>query len=364
MVAAPLFGLSTMTPAREAPRVHALQIAVSRSAAVRLAPVALALQAPQLFLDPSGRLGAAPRGMPRTGGCWMPAAGVARAVESALEQCRPSVVLIAGDGDAALAAALTAARHDVPIARVGAGLRCDDRGVASEINRIVLDELATRYYVDGEEAAERLRAEGAPHEAIVAAGSTVPAVAARWLPRARGRAAWTQLGLREGEYVLAMLHKAENVGHDVQVARIAEALSTLARRMRLVLVLHPAIRAVMKPMGDIARLRSVGAIVTGPLEYLDWLSLEAGAGAVLTDSAGVQEETTALGVPCFTLAHSTERTLTLTHGTNVLLGEDPETIAEVRTGSYADVIEPIPMWDAGAGRRIAADLAEAPWASA
>lgn len=360
MVAAPFSGVSTLTSASGAPRTHALHLAVSRSAAVRLAPVADALETSQLFLDPSGRLGHAPRGEPRTAGPWLAGAAVTHAVEAALERSRPGVALIAGDGDATLAAALAATRHGVPIARVGAGLRCDDRAVASEINRIVLDELATRHYVDGDESAERLRSEGVSPESIVMVGSTVPAAVVRWVRSARERATWNRLGLDDGEYVLATLHKAENVGDDERVAEITRGLSALARRIPLVLVVDPALRRVMEPMGGMAHLRSVGAILTGSLDYLDLLSLQAAASAVLTDSAGIQEETTVLGVPCFTLAQSSERTLTLTHGTNMLLGENPAAIAYVADGSNAEAA-PIPLWDAGAGRRIAADLAGAPW---
>jgi UDP-N-acetylglucosamine 2-epimerase (non-hydrolysing) len=361
MVAAQSSGVSTTSSASDASRIHALHLAVSRSAAVRLAPVADALESSQLFLDPTGRLGQAPRGAPRTAGPWLTGAAVTRAVEVAVDRFRPAVALIAGDGDTALAAALAASRQGVAIARVGAGLRCEDRAVASEINRIVLDELATRHYVDGEEAAERLRAEGVPAEAIAIVGSTVPAVVARWLDSVRERATWIRLGLDRGEYVLAMLHKAEIVGDDERVARITEELSALALRVPVVLVLDPAMRGMMGPMGDITRLRSAGAIITGPLEYLDSLSLQVGAGAVLTDSAAVQEETTVLGVPCFTPARSSERTLTLTRGTNVLLGDDPMAIADVAAGSDANATGPIPLWDAAAGRRIAADLTATSW---
>jgi UDP-N-acetylglucosamine 2-epimerase (non-hydrolysing) len=346
--------------------VAALHLAVSRSAAVRLAPVVSALSAlgaRQALLDLSGRAAAAADGMPRTTvarDAWLSAAGAAAAAEAAIERLSPAVVLVAGDGHAAVAAALAAARHGIPIARLGAGLRCGDRTVEAETNRIVLDELADRLYADGEGAAERLRAEGAPEDRIRCVGSTLPDAVARWLGPATERAAWDELGLGHRGYVLVTLHKSENVGDDERVARITEALRALARRCATLVCLHPRARDMMEPMGDLERLRSAGAIVTGSLDYVDFLSLQAHAGAVLTDSAGVQEETTVLGVPCFTLAHSSERTLTLTHGTNVLLGDDPADIADVAMSSLVGGIEPIPLWDGRAGQRIAADLQAGP----
>jgi UDP-N-acetylglucosamine 2-epimerase (non-hydrolysing) len=359
MLAAPLCGVSTLTSTRGALALH---LAVSRSAAVRLAPVAAALAAggaeparvgldgeravPDLRLDGTGDVDA-----------------TTAAVERALERLRPAVAVVAGDGDASVAAALAAARHGVPIARLGAGLRSDDRTVAGEINRIVLDELAELLLVDGEGAAERLRAEGVGEDRIVCVGSTLADTVACRRSRALARAPWERLRVRPGEYVLATLHKPENVGEDDRVARLTEALATLAQRTPLVLCLHPRTRAMMEPMGDLERLRGAGAVVTDALDQLDFLALEARAGAVLTDSAGVQEETTLLGVPCFTLARRSERLLTLTHGTNVLLGDDVEDIAFVRVGAQRDPAQEIPLWDGHAGRRAAAALEER-WRSA
>jgi UDP-N-acetylglucosamine 2-epimerase (non-hydrolysing) len=361
MRSAPLSGVSTLTSERPATPLtgSALHLAVSRSAAVRLAPVAAALAERgmlQLVLDPAGR--AAPPRVDRPPDVLVdPAAAVEAAVEAALERARPAFALVAGDGNPAVTAALAAARHGVPIVRVGAGLRCNDRGVAGEINRLVLDELADRLYVDGATTADRLRAEGTGGGRIVATGSTLADSTRRWIAAASARAVWKDLRLSPHRYVLVTLHKPENVADDERVARITEALGELARRAPVVICLHPSIRAAMEPVGDLERLQEAGAHVTGPLPYVDFLSLQAGAGAVLTDSGGVQEETTMLGVACFTLADASERTLTLTHGTNVLLGDSPAGIAEVTIGAFPEPVEPIALWDGQAGRRIAADLA-------
>jgi UDP-N-acetylglucosamine 2-epimerase (non-hydrolysing) len=255
----------------------------------------------------------------------------------ALSDARPAFALIAGDGEAAVSAALTASRLGVPIARIGAGLRCDDRGVEEELNRIVLDELAERLYVDGDHAAERLHAEGFDEDRVVQVGSTLADSPA--LRRIRSSTVLRDLRLAHGAYALV------NVTRDVP--GLAEALSALATRTR-----------VVSCAGD----APTGVLASGPLAHPDFLALQAGAGAVITDSAGVQEETTLLGVPCFTLGNSTERTLTLIHGTNVLLGDDPRAIAEVPLGTLPDDVSPVPLWDGHAGRRIAADLAD--WSGA
>jgi UDP-N-acetylglucosamine 2-epimerase (non-hydrolysing) len=314
MSVTPLFGVPNVTTVPCAEGV--VHLAISRSASIRLASVTTAL---------------AELGIPQT------AVDDLDEVERALSETRPAFALIAGDGDAAVTAAMTAYRLGVPIARVGAGLRCDDRTVEGELNRIVLDELAQRLYVDGDTAAERLHAEGFDEDRVVRAGSTLADSPA--LRRTRGSTVLRDLRLARGAYVLVAVTR--------DVPGLAGALSALATRTHVVL-----------SAGDAPD----GVLMSGPLAHADFLALQAGAGAVVTDSAGVQEETTILGVPCFTLGRSTERTLTLTHGTNVLLGDDPAAIAEVPLGTLPEETAPVPLWDGRAGRRIATDLAE--WSAA
>jgi len=276
-------------------------------------------------------------------------------LEGVLLAARPAVALIAGDGDAAVAAALAADRLGVPIARVGAGLRCDDRGIEDEINRIVLDELAERLYVDGDPAAERLHAEGFADDRVVRVGSTLADT-----PAVRRRRRSAELGdvrLERGAYALVTVHKPEHIGDDSRLRDIAEALCALTRRTRVVLCARADTYARLRALGLIGVLRAAGVIVSGPASHDDFIQLLRCAAAVVTDSAGVQEETTVLGVPCFTLGRFTARTLTLTHGTNVLLGDDPREIAEVPLASLPGEVDPVPLWDGCAGRRIAADLA-------
>jgi UDP-N-acetylglucosamine 2-epimerase (non-hydrolysing) len=155
--------------------------------------------------------------------------------------------------------------------------------------------------------------------------------------------------------VLATLHRAENVCDERRIARICEGLAEMARLSPVVLPLHPLTRALMEP-GDVERLLASGVLVTEPLRYLDFLSLELGAGAILTDSGSVQDEASALGVRCYTLRRATERVISLTHGTNVLLGDDPSEIAEVRIDEIQTVPAAIPLWDGRSADRIAAAL--------
>ena len=337
MSVTPLFGVSPLTTAPCAEGV--VHLAVSRSASIRLASVKTAL---------------AELGIPQT------AVEDLADVERVLSDARPAFALIAGDGDAAVSAALTADRLGVPIARIGAGLRCDDRGVEGELNRIVLDELAQRLYADGDTAAERLHAEGFDDGRVVRAGSTLADTPAlRWTGSS---AELGDLRLARGAYVLVSVHKPEHTRNDARLRGIADALCTLTSRTRVVLCVDPGAQTRLQALGALGALRAAGVIVRGPLAHAVFIRLQAFATAVVTDSGGVQEETTILGVPCFTLGRSTERTLTLTHGTNVLLGDDPEEIAEVPLGTLPEEVCPVPLWDGHAGRRIAADLAE--WSTA
>jgi UDP-N-acetylglucosamine 2-epimerase (non-hydrolysing) len=153
-------------------------------------------------------------------------------------------------------------------------------------------------------------------------------------------------------YVLVTLHRPGNVDDDERLARIVEGLAGLARRIPVIFPLHPRTRERLKPMGDAHRLLAAGVLCGPPLGYLDFVSLQWGAGAVVTDSGTVQEEASALGVRCYTLRPSTERPITLTHGTNSLLA-DPRDLAEVRPAPGAPTPSAIPLWDGRAAQRIA-----------
>jgi UDP-N-acetylglucosamine 2-epimerase (non-hydrolysing) len=278
------------------------------------------------------------------------------AAEKTLLEYRPRLVILAGDSNQTLAFALAASKLGIEIARVGAGLRSGDFSQSEEINRTLGDRLADVLFTDGYAALETLESEGIRPDRVYHVGNTAVDLLRRCEEPARRRASHATVGVRPGGYVLATLHRTENVMDERRIARIADALVALAQRTPVVFPLHPATRVLLEPLGMVERLRAAGAHVTHPLGYIDFLSLQQTAGAILTDSGGVQDEASALGVRCYTLRRATERVQTLTHGTNVLLGDDPSEIAHVRVQDRPETPAAIPMWDGRAGDRIAAEL--------
>jgi len=276
--------------------------------------------------------------------------------ETALAQLQPAAVVVSGAANSTLGCALAAAKLGIPVARVEAGLRERDWSAPEELNRMLLDAMADTLLAPTHEAAENLYREGAGAGRVHPVGSTAVDSVRRFVGRAVARATWRRFGTERGGYVLVTLHRPANVDDDERLARIVEALAALAQRVPVILPLHPRTRERLKPMGDAQRLLAAGVLCGPPLGYLDFLSLQAGAGAVVTDSGTVQEEASALGVRCFTLRSVTERTITVSHGTNTLLGDDPRDLAEVRLAAGPPTPAAIPLWDGRAGERIAEAL--------
>src|SRR3954452_17509964 len=248
-----------------------LIVASSRSAVVRLAPVLGALRALGVEADVAGMVDGLGQFAPAPLECLARSpAEVAAAVEDALERRRAGAVLIAGDSDAAVACAVAAARHGVPIVRVGAGLRCGDRDVRQEVNRIVLDAMAERLYVDGEEAQRRLREEGVPEGHVRRIGNPVADVVLRWREQARGRELWRQHGLEPSGYALVALQHDDDPRRWRWLTRALDALRPLAERLPLVLSLPAATQARLQAAPLLESLAAAGAIVTGPLRYVDF----------------------------------------------------------------------------------------------
>lgn len=278
------------------------------------------------------------------------------AAEQTLLERAPSMVVLGGDADPALAFALAASKMGIPIARVGAGLRCGDFSLSEEINRMLVDRLADVLFTDGREVADQLGYEGIDAAKVHHVGNTSVDLLRQCEPVAQRLAAWKRFGVERGRYVLATLHRPENVRDPWRVSQIVEALVSLVGRYPVVFPMHPATRARLELTGDLERMRDAGLHVTEPLGYLDFLSLQQAAGAILTDSGGVQDEASALGVRCYTLRRATERLMTLTHGTNVLLGDDPAEIGEVRLDAHLSIPTTIPLWDGRASERVAGRL--------
>ncbi len=283
-------------------------------------------------------------------------ARVMERIEPVLVNERPHLVILPGDVNSTLAAALVAAKLQIAIAHVESGLRSFDRTMPEEVNRIVADRLADYLFLHSSDAVENLRREGAPDDRMHFIGNTMIDTLIALEDRFRALEAAKQLRLEPGGYLLVTLHRPALVDGPL-LAEALTALGRVARELPVVFPVHPRTRKMMHGLSVPS-----GVQVVDPVGYLEFLSLEADAAAVLTDSGGVQEETTYLGVPCFTLRDNTERPVTLREGTNTLLGLSPGRIAEIPqllgAGSPESHAAPM-LWDGRAAERLADVLAAA-----
>jgi UDP-N-acetylglucosamine 2-epimerase (non-hydrolysing) len=275
-------------------------------------------------------------------------------LEPLLLELRPDLLLVPGDVNSTLAAALTAAKLEIPVAHVEAGLRSFDRTMPEEVNRVVVDQIADLLFTHSPEAHDHLAAEGRDPRDVVAVGNTMIDTLVALRGQIEHEDAAGRLGLGRGNYLVVTLHRPALVDTPL-LADAMEELERLAGDLDVVFPAHPRTRARLESAG-IAQGR---VRLLEPMPYLSFLSLVAGSAAVLTDSGGIQEETTYLGIPCFTLRDNTERPVTCTLGTNTLLGLEPERIAAVpdllvAARSLERAIPP--QWDGRAAVRIADHL--------
>ncbi|MBS1878079.1 MAG: UDP-N-acetylglucosamine 2-epimerase (non-hydrolyzing) [Actinobacteria bacterium] len=274
-------------------------------------------------------------------------------LEPVLLSERPDLLVVPGDVNSTLAAALVAVKLGIPVAHVESGLRSFDMTMPEEVNRIVADRFASQLFTHSAEAAENLAAEGIPADRQHFVGNTMIDTLVALEERFRGAGAAAKLGLSAGEYVLVTLHRPALVDGPLLGETVAQ-LVALSAQLPVVFPVHPRTRKMMEAAGGGAE--APGLILSEPLGYLDFLSLLADSGAVLTDSGGIQEETTYLGIPCFTLRANTERPVTISAGTNTLLGLDPAAISGIPAsldGRPPRVADPPPLWDGHAAERIA-----------
>jgi UDP-N-acetylglucosamine 2-epimerase (non-hydrolysing) len=280
-------------------------------------------------------------------------ARVLERLEPVLRSERPDLVLVPGDVNSTLAAAICAAKLDIAVAHIESGLRSFDRTMPEEINRVVADHLSSVCFLHSDEAIENLRAEGVPDERMSFVGNTMIDTLVALEGRFRDRDAARSIGAEPGAYLLVTLHRPALVDGPLLGEAMA-ALQSVATELPVVFPVHPRTR---KMLGG---TEYEGVTLADPVGYLDFLSLEADAAAVLTDSGGIQEETTYLGVPCFTLRDNTERPVTIRAGANTLLGLDPARIAEIPgllESSSTAASDPPDKWDGRASERVADVLA-------
>lgn len=249
-------------------------------------------------------------------------ARVMERLEPVLHECEPDIVLVPGDVNSTMAAALVASKLLIPVGHVEAGLRSFDRTMPEEINRVVTDSISDLLFTHSPEASEHLQREGRPPSAIHYVGNTMIDTLVAVRERLDSAAARERVGVQDGAYLVVTLHRPALVDGPL-LADAIEALAQVASTLPVVFPVHPRTRAAIEALGtDLP----AGLRLLDPLGYLDFLALVASAAGVLTDSGGIQEETTYLGIPCFTLRDNTERPVTIELGTNVLLGLAPQQI--------------------------------------
>ena len=282
-------------------------------------------------------------------------------LEKIFERERPDLVSLVGDVNSTLAAALVAAKMSIAISHVEAGLRSFDRSMPEEINRVVTDRISDWLLTPSSDADENLRREGVEPQRIVMVGNVMIDSLLASKERADTLSTVAALGLTPGAYAVCTLHRPSNVDDRARLAGLLDALGFVSKRLPVVFPLHPRTRKMIAEAGLAARVEECpGLRLVEPMGYLEFLALTSRAKLILTDSGGLQEESTALGVPCLTLRENTERPITVSVGTNLVVGTDPERIKREATnilegrGKRGRVPE---LWDGRTAERIA-DLYE------
>jgi len=282
--------------------------------------------------------------------------------EAHLLKDRPAATVVFGDVNSTVACSLAAVKLGVPVAHVEAGLRSFDRTMPEEINRLLTDAVSELLLVSEPSGLANLKHEGVADGKVRLVGNVMIDTLLSRLDAAREHAAAARLGLSERGYGFVTLHRPSNVDDPATLRRLVELLQELARELPLVFAVHPRTRGAADRAGFGDRLVPGQArlVCLGPQAYLDTLSLVASARLVVTDSGGLQEESSVLGVPCLTLRENTERPVTVDLGTSRLVGNDNGRIRQafhqVLAGDWPKG-QPIPLWDGRAGERVAAELA-------
>jgi UDP-N-acetylglucosamine 2-epimerase (non-hydrolysing) len=286
-------------------------------------------------------------------------AAIMTAFEPVLLEWKPDVVLVVGDVNSTIACALVASKQRVRVAHVEAGLRSFDRDMPEEINRVLTDQISDLLFVTESSGVENLRREGISEDRIFLVGNVMidTLLAHRDAALALGTPA--RMGMQPGKYGVITLHRPSNVDDPRALQELFGAIGEISRDLPLVFPVHPRTRASLSRSAAVSRLCDEKRLhLSDPMGYLEFLGLVAESAVVLTDSGGVQEETTVLGIPCLTLRTSTERPATITHGTNLLAGVRADGILEAWLSAKTTPRTPRvpPLWDGNAAERIIAVL--------
>jgi UDP-N-acetylglucosamine 2-epimerase (non-hydrolysing) len=283
-------------------------------------------------------------------------------MEPYLLERQPDLVVVVGDVNSTVAAALTAAKLQIPVAHVEAGLRSFDRTMPEEINRILTDVLSDLLFAPSPDAVRNLLREGIPESKIHLVGNVMIDSLDALLPRAQQSDVVERLGLRPDSYLVATLHRPSNVDSRATLSEVSKILAVAGSLMPTVLVAHPRMQGRLRVTGKWERLEAGNVRIIEPLGYLEFLALMSTAAAVLTDSGGIQEETTVLGITCLTMRDTTERPITVTEGTNQIVGLDVERVRQaverIAAGERAEARRP-DLWDGKAAERIVEIVARA-----
>ena len=290
-------------------------------------------------------------------------ARIMTAFEPIVEDDQPDLVVVVGDVNSTVACALVATKLHVPVAHVEAGLRSGDRRMPEEINRIVTDRIADYLFVTEQSGIDNLQREGVADEKIFFVGNLMIDSLVRFREKAAETSILVDLGVTPDAYVLMTMHRPSNVDHEDGLRKLLEIIEGIAAERPLVFPMHPRTRSRFETFGLLDALTSVHQLtLLEPLGYLEFLRLMGKAAVVVTDSGGIQEETTFLQVPCLTLRKNTERPVTVDTGTNELMPLEPQRIVQ-RVGHLATAVlraDPPPKWDGQTARRIVNVLRDFP----
>lgn len=279
-----------------------------------------------------------------------------------LTEFNPDLVIVPGDVNSTLACALVANRNNISVAHLESGLRSFDRSMPEEINRILVDDLSELFFVTEPSGLENLIAEGKHLNQVHLLGNTMIDALVTNLPKIDERSVLKQLGV-DAPYGLLTFHRPANVDNKESLASLVETIQEVSNYIQLVFSVHPRTESQLKAFGFYDQLKNNTQIILAQsFGYLDFIHLVKSAKFVLTDSGGIQEETTFLGVPCLTVRENTERPITITEGTNKLLKLSKltilENILEVLNGDFESNLSQIEMWDGKATERICAAINE------